>query len=149
LVFDLDEDLPEFMADSDRLRQVLNNLIINAKDALAQTLHPEIRLSTLRVREKDGIHIRVTVADNGPGVPKDVMDRLFEPYVSTKEKGTGLGLAIVKRIVEEHGGLLWAENRAGGGACITIQIPQVMRRDHVTDPATGINRGATAEEKIA
>ena len=149
VIFDLDEDLPELMADSDRLRQVLNNLLINAKDALTQTLRPEIRISTLSVRERDGAHIRLTIADNGPGVPKDIMERLFEPYVSTKDKGTGLGLAIVKRIVEEHGGALWAENRGDGGTCVTIQLPQVMRRDNVTDPNLRVNRGATAEEKIA
>ncbi len=149
MIFDLDEDLPELMADSDRLRQVLNNLLINAKDVLAQTLHPEIHISTLSVRERDGAYIRLTVADNGPGVPKDIMERLFEPYVSTKEKGTGLGLAIVKRIVEEHGGALWAENRGGGGACVTIQLPQVMRRDNVTDPHLRINLASKAEEKIA
>ncbi len=149
LIFDLDEDLPELMADSDRLRQVLNNLLINAKDALVQTLRPEIRISTLSVRERDGTHIRLTIADNGPGVPKDIMERLFEPYVSTKDKGTGLGLAIVKRIVEEHGGALWVENRGDGGACVTIQLPQVMRRDNVTDPNLRVNRGARAEEKIA
>ncbi len=149
IIFDLDEDLPELMADSDRLRQVLNNLLINAKDALAQTLHPEIRISTLSVRERDGAHIRLTVADNGPGVPKDIMERLFEPYVSTKAKGTGLGLAIVKRIAEEHGGRLWAENRGNGGACVTIQVPQVMRRENVTDPNLRVNRGPKAEEKIA
>ncbi len=149
MLFDLDTDLPELMADSDRLRQVLNNLLINAKDALAQTLRPEIRISTLTVHERDGDHIRLTVADNGPGVREDIMERLFEPYVTTKEKGTGLGLAIVKRIVEEHGGTLWAENRSGGGACVTIQLPRVMRRDNVTDPNIRVNRGSKAEEKIA
>lgn len=149
MIFDLDEDLPELMADSDRLRQVLNNLLINAKDALAQTLRPEIRISTLSVREKDGAHIQLTVSDNGPGVPEDIMERLFEPYVSTKDKGTGLGLAIVKRIVEEHGGALWVENRADGGACVTIQLPQVTRRDNLTDPGLRVNPGASVEEKIA
>jgi nitrogen fixation/metabolism regulation signal transduction histidine kinase len=121
LVFDLDEDLPELMADTDRLRQVLNNLLINAKDALVHTLHPEIRISTLSIRERDGAHIRLTVVDNGPGVPKDIMD----------------------------GGALWAENREEGGARVTIQLPQVMRRDNVTDPNLRVNRGNRVEEKIA
>ena len=61
--------------------------------------------------------------DCGPGIPEDLLGRLFEPYVTTKPKGTGLGLAIVKKIVEEHGGMLWAENRSDGGACIVIRLP--------------------------
>ncbi len=152
LIFELDENLPEMMADGDRLRQVLNNLLINAKDALGQTPNPEIRITTHSVVEKDTMYIRLIVTDNGPGVPSDIMERLFEPYVSTKEKGTGLGLAIVKRIVEEHGGTLWLKNNEAGGACVTVQLPQVVRRaglTNPTDPGLRMKASAQKEEKIA
>jgi nitrogen fixation/metabolism regulation signal transduction histidine kinase len=67
--------------------------------------------------------VELAVCDNGPGFPAELMDRLFEPYVTSKTKGTGLGLAIVKRIVEEHSGSILAENLPSGGAGITIRLP--------------------------
>jgi nitrogen fixation/metabolism regulation signal transduction histidine kinase len=63
------------------------------------------------------------VEDNGPGIPADAVDRIFDPYVTSKPKGTGLGLAIVKKLVEEHGGWVEAANRAEGGVRITIALP--------------------------
>jgi C4-dicarboxylate-specific signal transduction histidine kinase len=63
------------------------------------------------------------VDDNGPGIDPDVMGSLFEPYITTKTKGTGLGLAIVKKIVEEHGGMIRAENRTEGGCRFVLRLP--------------------------
>jgi len=63
------------------------------------------------------------VEDNGPGIPPDSVDRIFDPYVTSKPKGTGLGLAIVKKLVEEHGGWVEASNQAEGGLRITIALP--------------------------
>ena len=65
------------------------------------------------------------VRDNGPGFPKQLMPRIFEPYVTSKNRGSGLGLAIVKRIVEEHGGSVQARNLAKGGAQIEIRLPAI------------------------
>jgi nitrogen fixation/metabolism regulation signal transduction histidine kinase len=123
--FDLDSDLPPVTADSNRLRQVLNNLIINAKDATAGVEKPEIRIRTRCMEEGDHRYVELKVSDNGHGFTDDDRHRLFEPYVTTKaEKGTGLGLAIVKRIVEEHGGIVLLENRRDGdGAVVTITLP--------------------------
>jgi signal transduction histidine kinase len=75
--------------------------------------------------------VAVSVADNGSGIPTDLMDRIFDPYFSTREDGTGLGLAIAQRIVEEHGGRLDCVPGSLGGAVFTIQIPvdvEPMRR---------------------
>jgi nitrogen fixation/metabolism regulation signal transduction histidine kinase len=66
--------------------------------------------------------------DNGPGFPEPLLGQLFEPYITSKHKGSGLGLAIVKKIVEEHSGMLWAENCKDGGACITLRLPVQNRR---------------------
>jgi len=120
---ELARTLPMISADRGRLRQVLNNLMINARDALRNVAEPELEISTSEVHEGGARYVELRVQDNGPGFPAELMDRIFEPYVTTKEKGNGLGLAIVKRIVEEHGGALWAENPQRGGARITLRLP--------------------------
>jgi nitrogen fixation/metabolism regulation signal transduction histidine kinase len=120
---DLDENLPRIPADPGRLRQVLHNLLLNARDALATTTKPVIRLGTRVAGENNHRFIELTVQDNGPGFPDALLARLYEPYVTHKEKGTGLGLAIVKRIVEEHGGTIRAYNLKEGGACVIVRLP--------------------------
>ncbi|MBI3547144.1 MAG: HAMP domain-containing protein [Gammaproteobacteria bacterium] len=120
---DLDGHLPIISADPGRLRQVLHNLLINARDALASTPKPLIRISTRTATENIHRFVELKVQDNGPGFPASLLERLYDPYVSSKEKGTGLGLAIVKRIIEEHGGTIVAENLKDGGANITIRLP--------------------------
>jgi nitrogen fixation/metabolism regulation signal transduction histidine kinase len=120
---DLDESLPRIPADPGRLRQVLHNLLLNARDALTNTPRPVIRLGTRVAGDNNHRFVELTVQDNGPGFPDALLARLYEPYVTHKEKGTGLGLAIVKRIVEEHGGSIRAYNLKEGGACIVIRLP--------------------------
>ena len=75
----------------------------------------------MQTRAKRALEI-VTI-DDGPGFPLESLSRVFEPYVTSKPRGTGLGLAIVKKIVEEHDGTIKAENRPGGGAMVTVQLP--------------------------
>jgi nitrogen fixation/metabolism regulation signal transduction histidine kinase len=120
---ELARKLPIISADRGRMRQVLNNLVINSRDALRNVADPKLEISTREAHEGGARYIELRVQDNGPGFPAELMDRIFEPYVTTKEKGNGLGLAIVKRIVEEHGGALWAENPQRGGARITLRLP--------------------------
>jgi nitrogen fixation/metabolism regulation signal transduction histidine kinase len=120
---ELDPRLPVITADAGRLRQVLHNLLINARDALAGTPRPVVRIRTRALHEAGRELVEIRIQDNGPGFPDALMEHLFEPYVTSKERGTGLGLAIVKRIVEEHGGAIAAENLKGGGASVTIQLP--------------------------
>lgn len=132
--FDFAAGLPLISADAGRLRQVLNNLLINAQDALTGTKNPTIVLSTRQVQTDSINYIELVVKDNGPGIPEDMIGKLFEPYVTTKEKGTGLGLAIVKRIVEEHGGVIRAESSAEQGTKTTIRLPVVSQRmENTTD----------------
>ena len=105
--------------DATRLRQVVHNLLQNAQDALHETPVPEIILSTA---DEGGV-LKLCVQDNGSGFPEHMLDRAFEPYMTTKPKGTGLGLAIVKKIVEEHGGVIAIENIASGGTRVSISLP--------------------------
>jgi nitrogen fixation/metabolism regulation signal transduction histidine kinase len=137
--FELAADLPILHADPGRLRQVLHNLLINARDALGATTSPVIRVTTRRLTLGGQDWIELTVRDNGPGIPEQFLPRLFEPYVTSKERGTGLGLAIVRRIVEEHAGQIEAFNAPGGGACVVIRLPLAAPRRTLA-PANGALR---------
>jgi two-component system, NtrC family, nitrogen regulation sensor histidine kinase NtrY len=120
---DLDPSLPEIQADRGRMRQLLANLITNGIEALAGVADGCVELSTRQQRAEGAAAAVICVADNGPGFRKEMLGRLFDPYVTGKPRGTGLGLAIVKRIVEEHGGRIEAENRPEGGAKILVVLP--------------------------
>ena len=121
-IIDLDPELPSIDVDAGRFRQLLHNLIKNALDALAERRDGCITLATRCIEQSDFPYIELRVADNGPGFPAELLGQLFEPYVTTKPKGTGLGLAIVKKIVEEHGGVITANNDTLG-AWVIIYLP--------------------------
>jgi nitrogen fixation/metabolism regulation signal transduction histidine kinase len=120
-------------ADAARLRQVLNNLVSNAIEAVGGTPGGwvELRTAPLSATGQDGVQL--TVSDNGPGFQPQMLARVFDPYVTSKQKGTGLGLAIVKKIIEEHGGRIAVENRSEGGALVRVIVP-VAAREHVAQP---------------
>ncbi len=122
----LDESLPNLSADPGRLRQVLNNLITNALEASDEEASAYILVATRRVQESNSSFIELRIADRGRGISVDLMDRVFEPYVTNKSKGTGLGLAIVKKIIDEHGGVVWIENNREGGASVMIRLPGIQ-----------------------
>ena len=127
----LDPKNPVIEADIGRLRQLLHNLIKNALEAnqenhsgsQRQSRDEKIYISTRCAEEHACHYVELTITDTGPGIADDMFDQLFEPYVTTKPKGSGLGLAIVKKIVEEHGGMIFAENAENGGASIIIRLP--------------------------
>lgn len=111
------------MADRVQLLQVLLNLTLNAFEALS-VLRPDARRVTIRADLVENGSICVTVRDTGPGFPDGIVDRLFEPFFSTKAEGTGMGLAIARSIIEAHGGTLSGESCADGGARFTICLPE-------------------------
>ncbi|MCL5669196.1 MAG: ATP-binding protein, partial [Gammaproteobacteria bacterium] len=115
----LEDSLPPVEADAGRLRQLLHNLIKNALEATPDS-RARITLSTHSVPPD---FVEISVRDYGPGIPREIMAQIFEPYVTTKPRGTGLGLAIVKKIAEEHGGALSAENPPDGGARLVLRLP--------------------------
>ncbi|MDR2000368.1 MAG: HAMP domain-containing protein [Zoogloeaceae bacterium] len=119
----LTPELPLALADGSQIRQVLHNLIKNAREALVEhppvAGAPKIIVATRREERR----VAVTVSDNGPGFGVQILARACEPYVSSKTKGTGLGLAIVRKIVEDHKGELRLLNRTGGGAEVTLKLP--------------------------
>jgi nitrogen fixation/metabolism regulation signal transduction histidine kinase len=119
ITLELQEDLEPVRGDPARLRQVIHNLLQNAEQAVAESSAPRIRVRT----SHSAAAACLTVADNGPGFPPEILQRAFEPYVTTRPKGTGLGLAIVKKIVEEHNGSIEIANSPGGGAQVSILLP--------------------------
>ncbi|MCK5664040.1 MAG: GHKL domain-containing protein, partial [Thiotrichaceae bacterium] len=101
----LDENIPNIEADKGQLRQVLHNLIKNAREAKSTRAY--ITITTSYLISLKCVEIRIS--NQGTAIPEYLLDKIFEPYVTTKKKGTGLGLAIVKKIIEEHGGSVWIE----------------------------------------
>ncbi|MEJ2671389.1 MAG: ATP-binding protein [Deltaproteobacteria bacterium] len=109
--------LPPVTFDPKQLHQVLINLFKNAQEAMPQG--GEITIAS-RVR---GANLEVSINDTGPGMPPEVVSRIFQPYFTTKETGTGLGLAICQSIMQEHGGCILADSTPGAGSVFTLQLP--------------------------
>jgi len=108
--------------DAGRFRQLLHNLVKNALEAINGMPEARINISTRAADDAGKRYIELSITDNGPGFKAEVLENLFEPYVSTKPRGGGLGLAIVKKIVEEHGGVITAETGSTGGARVRIRL---------------------------
>jgi len=121
IVEQLQEDLPELNGDRSQLEQVMLNMLLNACDAMA-----DCGTVTISTSAEDG-KILVTVADTGCGIKREHMDRIFEPFFSTKSDGksTGLGLSVSYGIVQQHGGTLEVESEEGRGTVFKIVLPAV------------------------
>lgn len=117
LLLAVDAEVVPVLADADQVKQVVWNLVSNALDAAAERV-------AVRARPAPGGGVEVRVADDGPGMPPEVLARAFEPFRTTKAQGTGLGLAISKRIVEAHGGALRLESVAGQGTTASVVLPR-------------------------
>jgi nitrogen fixation/metabolism regulation signal transduction histidine kinase len=125
LVLDVGDEARCVEADANRLRQVLHNLIANAIEAIDERAEGLVRISTSPLQQQGYDYVELRVEDNGHGFQLPGIARVFEPYVTTKEKGTGLGLAIVRKIVEEHHGAIDLGDLPGGaGAWVSIRLPR-------------------------
>jgi signal transduction histidine kinase len=114
--------LPKIEADPEQLKEVLINLLVNSCEAMGEG-------GSIVIREEEGVAeplgrvVVIRVKDNGPGIPKSIRPKIFEPFFSTKEEGTGLGLSIAHRIIEEHGGWLSLKSKEDEGTTFTITLP--------------------------
>ena len=137
---ELDPHIEQVEADRGRVRQILNNLIVNGVEAVENSAEGHVVVATKLETTGAAAYATITVSDNGPGFPREVLGHAFDPYVTSKPKGTGLGLAIVKKIVEEHGGRVEADNRPEGGARVRVSLPvtdgsrQLVARDRRAEP---------------
>jgi signal transduction histidine kinase len=119
---DLAAALPLVDGDQVQLQQVLVNLVANACHAMADVARPRQRL-LVRTSSAADAGVRVTIADGGRGIPAEDLERIFEPFVTSRADGMGLGLAVCRTIIRAHGGTLWAENNPGGGASFHFVLP--------------------------
>ena len=118
---DFDPHVPPVVCRQGQIQQVMVNLIVNAVEAIEEQ---GIEGGIVRVETKSGAGVlRIAVSDNGPGIPSDVLPRIWEVYFSTKEKGTGLGLPTVRRILAEHGGDVTVSSRHGKGTTFSVFLP--------------------------
>ncbi|MCR9271185.1 MAG: ATP-binding protein [Hyphomonadaceae bacterium] len=124
LEINLAEALPEMQVDEDQIAQILINILTNAEHALKDAPNAEVHIST-RIDPATGM-IAASFSDNGPGVPKEIRGRIFEPFFTSKPvgEGTGLGLSISHRIALAHGGNLELSESPSGGACFKVSLPR-------------------------
>jgi len=125
----LQEDLPAIQADSALLHRALENLILNAMDAM-----PAGGVLMLRTTNNNG-KVHLEISDTGTGLTPEECDRLFTPYYTTKQHGTGLGLAIVQSVVSDHGGRISVESETGVGTSFHIELPSQPARRAQTIPS--------------
>jgi signal transduction histidine kinase len=118
----LASDLPESMVDYFQMQQVFFNIVINAEYFMTKA-HDRGTL-TITTEKQNGT-VRISFADDGPGIPPENLSQLFNPFFTTKEtgKGTGLGLSICHGVVSEHGGQMYARSQPGKGATIFVELP--------------------------
>jgi CheY-like chemotaxis protein/two-component sensor histidine kinase len=135
--FDISSDLWPAEVDAIQIGQVIQNLVLNAMQAMGPRggiltvalRNAELDASSLpaRISLPPGRYVWLTVADTGAGIPAEYLDRIFDPYFSTKEKGTGLGLAVCYSIVRAHGGAITVESDVGAGTRFSIYLPASTR----------------------
>ena len=114
---DFEQDLPVIDADADMLYQAFLNILINAMQAMPEGGDILIKMKA------DNTSLWIAFEDHGEGVSREDMEKIWDPFFTTKEKGTGLGLGIVKNIIEAHDGLIRLQNRPEGGARVSIRLP--------------------------
>jgi two-component system sensor kinase FixL len=116
----LDRALPAVLCDKMQIQQVLINLIRNAMDAMQVSPERQLRIESARA---EGGFAEVTISDSGPGLSEAEINRMFQPFVTTKDRGMGLGLTISQSIINAHGGRLWATPNAEAGISFHFQLP--------------------------
>jgi signal transduction histidine kinase len=118
-----DRNMPDVHVDARQVEQVFNNLIKNAWEALSQSPDPKIQVKGRRADDLD--FVLVTIKDNGPGIPREIQEKIWVSFFTTKggSGGTGLGLSSVMQIVNQHGGSISLESEAGQGALFSVKLP--------------------------
>jgi len=148
LTIQLDPDLPHTIGDTGQLQQVFLNIILNAElEMIVAHSGGNLLVKTERIDST----IRVSFSDDGPGIPTEDLDKIFNPFFTTREvgKGAGLGLSVSYGIVQQHGGRIYAKNRLGNGAIFFVELPIVTKVEQLTsvDP-TAIEPKTASRAKV-
>lgn len=136
----IDSDLCLVHGDETRLMQVLNNLLVNAKQAMPKGGVVTVRLGNLTVTEQSqyrlrpGRYVRVSVEDHGVGIPEQNLTQIFKMHFTTKKEGTGIGLASCIYIIKKHGGTIHVESEEGQGSTFTLLLPALDKLDSEVTP---------------
>lgn len=119
------DDMPLAHADARQVEQIFNNLIKNAWEALTNAHIPNPKIVVAGCRDENPNFVQVLVRDNGPGIPKEIQEKIWVSFFTTKggKGGTGLGLSAVMQIVDQHGGRIWLESEEGKGASFYVRLP--------------------------
>lgn len=150
---ELPKNLPHVNADPSQISQIFENLTINAKQAMPEGGHILIRAKTVPLAQIENRselpeplsdkYVKITFADNGPGIEREVMDRIFQPYFTTKARGSGIGLTNCYSIAKNHRGLLKVDSTVGEGTNFTLYLPAEESKEKVeTKPESSIDRGS-------
>jgi signal transduction histidine kinase len=123
---DFDQSLPKVLADRGQLGQIFTNIILNAIQSM-----PKGGRIFIRSEMNDPGWLTVSISDTGPGIPEDIMGKIFEPLFTTKARGIGFGLSVVKKLVDNHGGTLGVESVLSKGSTFTIHLPVNNKGDKV------------------
>lgn len=123
---EIDRDLRPVNADEGQMIQVVSNLVVNARDAMAG--EGSLIVRAWMEEEQGRSFVKITFEDTGPGIPEELSERLFDPYFTTKPDGTGLGLAVSRSIVRRFGGTLELLRHGAGGAVFVMSIPAAAGR---------------------
>jgi PAS domain S-box-containing protein len=130
---DVDADLWDIEADPGQITQVLSNLMLNAVQAMTEGGDVRLEARNLEVHDdnpvlRDGFYVKITISDQGCGIPPDALPRIFDPYFSTKPAGHGLGLTAAYSIVKKHGGHVTADSKEGEGTTLSVFLPALHER---------------------
>ncbi len=151
--YDIPDDLWTVTVDTGQISQVIQNIIINANQAMPDGGNINVRCENISITEKEmiqlpvGKYIKVRIADSGSGIPNEIIEKIFDPYYSTKQKGSGLGLAISHSIIAKHGGHISVESNPNTGTVFTFYLPAAIDIEKEYDVAlqgsVSIERSAT------
>lgn len=131
--FSVPDNLWALKIDEGQINQVINNLIINACQSMPDGGTIKVTAKNIIVRERDmlplteGAYIKISINDQGIGIPKEHLSKIFDPYFTTKPKGSGLGLSVVYSIVKKHNGYIYAESKGISGTTITLYLPALEK----------------------
>ncbi|HHI03268.1 MAG TPA: response regulator [candidate division Zixibacteria bacterium] len=135
--YDIPDDLPPVNADTGQISQVINNLIINANQAMPDGGTINISAKNVDIGQsdllslKEGQYVRIIISDEGTGIPEEHINRIFDPYFTTKQKGSGLGLATTYSIIKNHDGHIDVKSNQGEGTTFTIHLPVSDRTEEI------------------